>query len=60
MKEAIEGREYVKFLFTRHLSQILKYVEKLGNKYQIPKEDLAYLDIQKIINLYASLDSCEI
>lgn len=57
IKEAIEGREYVKFLFSRHLSKILNYIEKLGNKYKINKNDLAYLDIQKIINLYASLDN---
>ena len=56
IKESIEGREYVKFLFTKHLSQILKYVEQLGKKFKIKKKDLAYLDIQKIINLYSSLD----
>ena len=27
-----------------------------GNKFDINKEDLAYLDIQEIINLYATLD----
>ena len=56
IKESIEGREYVKFLFTRHLSQILKYVEQLGTKFEIKKKDLTYLDIQKVINLYSSLD----
>lgn len=56
IKESIEGREYVKFLFTRHLSQILKYVEQFGKKFKIQKQDLTYLDIQKIINLYSSLD----
>jgi glutamine kinase len=56
IKESIEGREYVKFLFTKHLSQILKYVEQFGKKFKIKKKDLAYLDIQKIINLYSSLD----
>ena len=29
IKEAIEGREYLKFLFTKHLSKILNYVEEL-------------------------------
>ena len=56
IKESIEGREYVKFLFTKHLSQILKYVEQFGKKFKIKKKDLCYLDIQKIINLYSSLD----
>lgn len=56
IKESIEGREYVKFIFTRHLSQILVYVEEFGKKFGFTREDLAYLDIQKIINLYATLD----
>lgn len=56
LKEAIEGREYLKFIFTKHLSQILKYIETMGVQYDISREDLAYLDIQKILNLYATLD----
>jgi phosphoenolpyruvate synthase/pyruvate phosphate dikinase len=56
LKEAIEGREYVKFLFTKHLSQILKYIDKLGKKIKIDQSQLAFLDIQKILNLYSSLD----
>lgn len=56
IKEAIEGREYVKFQFTKHLSQILKYIEDFGSRFNISKDDLAFLDIQEIINLYATLD----
>jgi phosphoenolpyruvate synthase/pyruvate phosphate dikinase len=56
IKEAIEGREFVKFLFTKHLSQILKYLEELGGKFDIDKEELAYLDIQSVISLYSTLD----
>jgi glutamine kinase len=56
IKEAIEGREWAKFVFTKHLSQILKLVEEFGGKFDFLKEELAYLDIQKIINLYATLD----
>ncbi len=56
IKESIEGREYLKFLFSKHLSQILKYIEKLGKKYNFSKNDLAFLDIHEIINLYSSLD----
>ena len=54
--EAIEGREYAKFVFTKSLSQILKYIEVFGAKFGFSKEDLAHLDIQKILNLYATLD----
>lgn len=56
IKEAIEGRESIKFIFTKHLSQILKYVEEFGKKFNFNKEELAYLDIQEIMNLYATLD----
>ncbi|MBN2782741.1 MAG: hypothetical protein JXQ66_05825 [Campylobacterales bacterium] len=56
LKEAIEGREYLKFVFTKHLSKILLYIEELGLKHNISREDLAYLDIQKILNLYSTLD----
>ena len=56
IKEAIEGREYAKFVFTKSLSQVLRYIEEFGGKFGFSKEELAYLDIQKIMNLYATLD----
>lgn len=56
IKESIEGRESSKFVFTKHLSQILKYIEEFGNRFEFNKEELAYLDIQEMINLYATLD----
>lgn len=56
IKESIEGREYAKFVFTKSLSQVLRYIAQFGEKFGFSKEDLAYLDIQKIINLYATLD----
>jgi glutamine kinase len=54
--EAIEGREYAKFVFTKSLSKVLKYIEEFGMKFGFSKDDVAYLDIQKILNLYATLD----
>lgn len=56
LKEAIEGREYLKFVFTKHLSKILLYIEELGKKHHISRDDLAYLDIQTILSLYSTLD----
>lgn len=56
IKEAIEAREYAKFVFTKSLSQVLYYVGDFGRKFGFSQEDLAYLDIQTIINLYATLD----
>ncbi|MBO0072452.1 hypothetical protein JJD31_14945, partial [Listeria monocytogenes] len=43
LKQAIEGRELVKFEFTRLLSKAIVYIEELGKHYGIEKEDLAHL-----------------
>ncbi|MCX2717431.1 PEP-utilizing enzyme [Helicobacter sp. MIT 21-1697] len=57
LKRAIEGREYAKFEFTKLLSRALSLIGELGDYYGIPKEEMAHLDIQNILNLYASLYS---
>ena len=56
IKEAIEGREYSKFVFTKSLSQTLKYIEEFGSNLNFSKEDLSFLDIQKVLSLYSTLD----
>lgn len=56
IKEAIEGREYAKFVFTKHLSKVLQLIEAFGVKLDIKRHDLAYLDIQRIKDLYSTLD----
>ncbi len=56
IKEAIEGREYAKFIFTKSLSKVLVYLERFGSRFGIKKEELSYLDIQKILDLYSTLD----
>lgn len=55
IKESIEGREYVKFVFTKSVSKILQLIEELGIGVGIPREDLAYLDISVVKQLYADL-----
>lgn len=57
LKRAIEGRELVKFDFTKLLSKAIFYTQELGNYYNIPKEDMAYLDIKSILDLYSSVYS---
>ena len=56
IKEAIEGREYAKFVFTKHLSKTLFLVEEFGKKLGISREDLAHLDIHRLKDLYSSFD----
>lgn len=55
IKESIEGREYLKFVFTKSVSKILNMIEELGKRVDIPKEDMAYLDISVIKQLYVDL-----
>ena len=55
IREAIEGREYVKFIFTRSVSEILRLIKQLGERMKIPLEDIAHLDIGVFKQLYADL-----
>ena len=60
IKESIEGREYSKFIFTRTLSQILLYIEELAEKFEISREDAAFIDIKVVQQLYSSLDFMDV
>lgn len=60
IKEAIEGREYSKLVFTKSLSHILLLVEQLGKRFGISREDLSFLDIKVVKHLYSSLDHKDI
>ena len=55
MKEAIEGREHLKFVFTKSVSKILQLIEELGIRAGISKEEMAYLDISVVKQLYVDL-----
>lgn len=55
LKESIEGREQLKFIFTRSVSEILRLIGELGERAAIEKEDMAYLDISVIKDLYVDL-----
>jgi phosphohistidine swiveling domain-containing protein len=56
IKESVEGREYSKFIFTQVLSKVLQLIEKLGDRAGVARNDLAFINIKTILNLYASLD----
>ena len=55
IKESIEGREYVKFIFTKAVSKILQLAEELSQRADISREDMAYLDISVVKQLYSDL-----
>lgn len=54
-KAVIEGRENVKFAFSKLLSKALQLITELGNSLGIGVADMAHLDIKNILSLYASL-----
>jgi len=51
IKDAIEGREYAKFVFTKSLSDSLELIKQLGEDYGFTKEDMAYFNIDGIYRL---------
>lgn len=55
IREAIEGREYVKFIFTKSVSKALQLIGELGQRVGIEKEELAHLDISMVKGLYTDL-----
>jgi phosphohistidine swiveling domain-containing protein len=57
IREAIEGREYLKFVFTMAVSEILQLIGELGKRLGIEKEDMAHIDISLIRSLYSDLYS---
>lgn len=54
MRQAMEGRERAKFLFTRNVSEVLKRLAILGERKGFSRELLAYVDIQDVLGLYSS------
>jgi hypothetical protein len=54
IQEAIEGREYAKFIFSKNLSDALQLIVTLGAKLGFTRDDLSYLDIAAILNMYSS------
>lgn len=56
LKQAIEGREYAKFVFTKTLSDIIELLAELGKEYGFTRENMAYSDIRSIMACYSSCD----
>ncbi len=59
IKNAIEAREYAKFIFTRSLSDTMQLISELGNNIGLSDKDLSYLNIKDIMNLYSSSHDVE-
>jgi glutamine kinase len=48
IRRSIVGREFGKFVFTRHLSTILEEIAGWGAEFELSREDLSYLDLSQI------------
>lgn len=57
IKAAIEGREYAKFVFTKSVSDALELLAELGEELGFDREDMSYLDIRDVTDLYACADN---
>ena len=60
IKQAIESREYSKYVFTKSIDLIFKNLTKLGKRLGIKKEELSFLKINDILDLYYNLSSEDI
>ena len=53
-EEAIKGREYAKFIFTKHLSNILELTVKWGELKGFTREQVSMLTINEILEILVS------
>lgn len=51
LRQAIEGREFSKFVFTRNLSAALEALAEFGRAHSISREQLAHIRIQDFLEL---------
>jgi len=60
IKNAIEAREYSKFIFSKSLSDVLKLITQTGDKVGFTREELSYADIKDIMKLYSETKALNI
>lgn len=60
LRQAIEGRESAKFVFSRNLSLALDLIVRWGEQYGIGREELASLSIQELLDVAQTPQSEEV
>tara|TARA_B100002019_G_scaffold291580_1_gene312156 strand:- start:1943 stop:4261 length:2319 start_codon:yes stop_codon:yes gene_type:complete len=60
IKSSIQLREYSKFIFTKSIDRIFKYLKILGKRLKINNHDLAFTNIKTIKDLYYNLSNHDI
>ena len=58
-ENAIEGREELKFRFTRNISRVLDLIVEFGEDHDISREEIIHFSIQDFIRLYRETGSIE-
>lgn len=53
-EKAVAGREYAKFIFTKHLSEIIELIAKWGELQGFSRENMSMLSVQDIIDFVFS------
>ena len=56
IKTSISEREKSKFYFSKNIDSAFKLIEKIGVRNNIRKDDLGFLNIKSILDLYYNLD----
>lgn len=57
ISDAIKQREYSKFVFSKSIDLIFKNLTKFGKKYNISVDDLSYVKINKVLDMYFNLSN---
>ncbi|MDL2285951.1 hypothetical protein LJC24_00740 [Desulfococcaceae bacterium OttesenSCG-928-F15] len=59
LREAIEGREYSKFIFTKHLSRALENIALWGEGNEFSRDQLSHVAIEDILSARLGQSSCK-
>ena len=57
INDAIKQREYSKFIFTKSIDLIFKNLTNFGKNYNISNDDLSYVKINKVLDMYFNLSN---
>ena len=55
LKNSIKEREYSKFVFTKSIDMIFDYLKIFGRRVGLNENDLAFVDIHNVVDLYYNL-----
>lgn len=59
IKMSIQSREYSKFIFSKSIDMIFENLIKFGKKYNISVENLSFIKISKLLEMYLNLSNIE-